>query len=414
MATPPLDPPGSEKPSRQPKRRRFHGLRLAVEHPVMVPVVTFSVLTALAIAGYALFNERETRTPDSRVVVISHDGVQQTVPSRPGTVKDLLKRLDIKTGQGDVVEPDLDTSIDQDDFHINVYRAKPVQIIDKGRTVAAFSAATTSRSIARQNGITLYPEDRAETIPTTNFLADGAIGERVVIDRAVPVTVNLYGNSLPVRTQAKTVGELLKEKNVKLEPQDQVVPAASTPLTTDQQVFVLRQGSQVITETEELPMPQRFIDDPNLTYGTTAVRQQGSAGKRVNTFQVTTQNGQPTSERKLIQSVITQQPVEQVAVRGTSISGIKGDMGRAGIAPGDYTYVDYIVSKESRWNPSARNSSSGAYGLCQALPGTKMASAGSDWATNPITQLRWCDSYAKGRYGTWAAAHAFWQRNHYW
>jgi uncharacterized protein YabE (DUF348 family) len=408
-----IEPNSSAPASGKNPKRRFHKMRLIAEHPVMVPIATFAVLLLITVAGYLLFNDRAVREADTRVVVVSHDGVKQTVPSRPGTVDELLKRLDIKLGQGDVVEPARSTTIDQDDFHINVYRAKPVQIVDNGRTTATFSAATTSRSIARQSGVQMYPEDRARTIPTTNFLADGAIGERVVIERAVPITVNLYGNALPVRTHADTVAELLKEKNVKLEPQDQVVPAPDAPLTANQQVFVLRQGTQVVTETEQLPMPERFIDDPNLTYGTTAVRQQGSAGQRVNTYQVTTQNGQPTSDRKLIQSIVTQQPVEQVAVRGTSISGIKGDMGRAGIAPGDYTYVDYIVSKESGWNPTARNPS-GAYGLCQSLPGSKMASAGSDWATNPITQLRWCDGYAKGKYGSWAAAHAFWQRNHWW
>ena len=50
-----------------------------------------------------------------------------------------------------------------------------------------------------------------------------------------------------------------------------------------------------------------------------------------------------------------------------------------------------IVSHESGWNPSATNASSGAYGLVQALPGSKMASAGADWKTNPSTQIKWGD-----------------------
>lgn len=90
-------------------------------------------------------------------------------------------------------------------------------------------------------------------------------------------------------------------------------------------------------------------------------------------------------------------------------------MAAAGIAPGDYGYVEYIVSRESGWRHTVYNGAgSGAYGLCQALPGSKMASAGSDWATNPVTQLKWCNGYAIGRYGSWAAAVAFWQANHWW
>ncbi len=75
--------------------------------------------------------------------------------------------------------------------------------------------------------------------------------------------------------------------------------------------------------------------------------------------------------------------------------------------------ANYIINRESGWNPSAVNPSSGAYGLCQALPGTKMASAGSDWRTNIETQAKWCDSYVSGRYGSWAGARAFWDANHW-
>ncbi|MER6081830.1 MULTISPECIES: aggregation-promoting factor C-terminal-like domain-containing protein [unclassified Streptomyces] len=70
-----------------------------------------------------------------------------------------------------------------------------------------------------------------------------------------------------------------------------------------------------------------------------------------------------------------------------------------------------IVSHESGWNPSATNSSSGAYGLVQALPGSKMASAGSDWKTNPATQIKWGLDYMNSRYGSPTAAWSFWQAN---
>lgn len=59
-----------------------------------------------------------------------------------------------------------------------------------------------------------------------------------------------------------------------------------------------------------------------------------------------------------------------------------------------------LWNKESGWNAGASNSSSGAYGIPQALPGSKMASAGADWATNPATQITWGLGYISGRYGT--------------
>lgn len=70
-----------------------------------------------------------------------------------------------------------------------------------------------------------------------------------------------------------------------------------------------------------------------------------------------------------------------------------------------------IVKHESGWNVSATNASSGAYGLVQALPGSKMASAGSDWKTNAKTQIKWGLDYMNSRYGSPQAAWNFWQAN---
>ena len=76
-----------------------------------------------------------------------------------------------------------------------------------------------------------------------------------------------------------------------------------------------------------------------------------------------------------------------------------------------YNAFSKIVEHESGWNVTATNSSSGAYGLVQALPGSKMASAGSDWKTNAKTQIKWGLDYMKSRYGSPTGAWAFWQAN---
>ncbi|MFF7636422.1 transglycosylase SLT domain-containing protein [Kitasatospora sp. NPDC008050] len=72
-----------------------------------------------------------------------------------------------------------------------------------------------------------------------------------------------------------------------------------------------------------------------------------------------------------------------------------------------------IISHESSWNVSATNASSGAYGLGQALPASKMASAGADWRTNPKTQIVWAYDYMNSRYGSPNAAWSFWQSHHW-
>ncbi|MFD4987304.1 transglycosylase SLT domain-containing protein [Streptomyces sp. NPDC058374] len=76
-----------------------------------------------------------------------------------------------------------------------------------------------------------------------------------------------------------------------------------------------------------------------------------------------------------------------------------------------YQAFSNIVERESGWDPHATNESSGAYGLVQALPADKMASAGSDWKSNPATQIEWGVDYMNDRYGSPAAAWDFWQAN---
>jgi hypothetical protein len=71
-----------------------------------------------------------------------------------------------------------------------------------------------------------------------------------------------------------------------------------------------------------------------------------------------------------------------------------------GWGSGQFSCLSLLWNRESRWNPRASNPSSGAYGIPQALPGRKMASAGPDWRTNPVTQIRWGLNYIADRYGT--------------
>ncbi|MGW7367367.1 aggregation-promoting factor C-terminal-like domain-containing protein [Streptomyces sp. NPDC054841] len=79
----------------------------------------------------------------------------------------------------------------------------------------------------------------------------------------------------------------------------------------------------------------------------------------------------------------------------------------------EFQCFDKIVQHESNWDPTATNASSGAYGLVQALPGGKMASAGADWKTNPETQIKWGLEYMNERYGSPCGAWNFWQANNW-
>ena len=103
-------------------------------------------------------------------------------------------------------------------------------------------------------------------------------------------------------------------------------------------------------------------------------------------------------------------PVTEATPRGASVSGAQAFALRE-LGPVQYACLDHIVMHESRWRVTATNRSSGAFGIPQSLPGSKMATAGADWRTNPVTQVRWMLGYIARRYGMPCQAWAFWQAN---
>lgn len=400
-------------------------------HPFIVPVVTFLLLFFASSVAYVLFTSRgQTLKPqDSHIVILSYDKKKQTVPTRADTVGDLIKRLDIPVNEGDVIEPAQDTKIQEDNFHVNVYRAQPVTIVDEGHTILAYNAATTPRSIAAKAGVKVYAEDDIKSVAPEDIMKDG-LGQKIVITRATPATVILYGAPVPVRSRTKTVGDLLKEKNVKLAAGDTLTPDPETPITNNMQIFVNRVGTQIATSEESIPFETQTVEDATLSFGTTAVRQQGTEGKRIITYEIKLENGKEVG-RKEMQSVVSQQPTPQIVARGKAVqipSDVSSVMVAAGISSSDFAYVNYIVSRESGWCPTKwqgqhscpsyyetlHDPSGGyGYGLCQSTPAIKMATAGVDWQTNPVTQLRWCSNYAS-RYGGWAGAYNHWVAHSWW
>jgi hypothetical protein len=89
---------------------------------------------------------------------------------------------------------------------------------------------------------------------------------------------------------------------------------------------------------------------------------------------------------------------------GSNKATAKSMLASAGFGLDQWGCLESLWMKESGWNERAMNRYSGAYGIPQSLPGTKMASAGADWQTNAATQIKWGLGYIKGRYGTPCAA----------
>lgn len=344
--------------------KRTSNFTRTIKHPaVTIPLATFAgllMLSVLAIVVLSVTGKSGIQATSTRTAIVSHDGQEQTIPTRAQTVGDVLDRLDIRLGEGDVVEPGQDARIATDNFRINVYRGTPVTIVDGERKTFTFSAAATPRSVVKQAGIEVHPEDLLENIPTDNFLLEGSIGPRVVITRATSVHVNLYGTQVTMRTQAKTVGEMLKEHNINLGEGESVEPSQDTPISEDMQILLLQQGARLAeVSEEEIPMPVEEVKDDSLSIGARAVRQEGSPGRQF-TYVIEIGDG-PEAERKQIQFVVEPAVKQIVAIGTRSVGGLTK-------ARGVYYFTDSNgVTHRETWydlpmNGVMRNNSCGTDG----------------------------------------------------
>lgn len=351
-----------------------------------------------------------------RMVTIYDRGVEHTIITRASTVREALAQARIDVDAVDQVEPRLDSQLVADSYSVNVYRARPVVVEDGTTRIRTITAAQSPAKIARAANITLYAEDDTEIGRVDDVLTDGGAGLKLTIDRATPFTFVLYGKRLDdTRTQATTVADMLKEKNVTLGPNDGVSTSLNAGIVKGMTVQVWRNGVQTVTQEEAVAMPVETVKDHDRSRGFREVRTVGKPGKKQVTYEINMQNGIEVS-RKVIQSVTTLEPVKQVEVVGAKGCGNDAAANRIlgkrlmleyGFAEDQWQYLDKLWSHESGWIECKANyAGSGAYGIPQALPGSKM---GPGWQEDPEVQIRWGLGYIKGRYGNPQGAYNHWR-----
>lgn len=286
-----------------------------------MPVSLFLMFFFTSIVLFIGLGGQTVGADDAKVVQLYVDGKEQVVPTRAKTVGDLLDRLDIKVKTVDIVEPSLDTKITNKGFQLNVYHARKVAIEDEGQRIVTNTAEPDPERIAEKAGLKIYPEDivtkkLVDIAQPVQALRSGLVTEEVIIKRATLVHFNLYGEAYTIRTHADSVGELLENKEVKTLEDDTVQPSPDTPISHNLQIFVVRKGKKVVTQEENIDPSLERREDPNADLGTTVVIKPGRAGRRVVTYEIKLENGKEV-ERREIQSVIIEEPVERVIKVGT-------------------------------------------------------------------------------------------------
>ena len=363
------------------------------------------LLNIFAVAGK---NSAKATGQGNKILTVFESGQKTSFKTNAKTVREALKAQKINFSKEDSVEPGLDEELTGAEYSINIYRAKPVVIEDGELKTKILTAAQTPRQIAEKAGLNVHNEDKLAFGESGNILEDGSINT-LKITRAKEISVDLFGKTESFRTQAKTVEDFLKEKKIVLGKDDGISIDLKTQISNGLNFRIWRNGKQTLTVEEPTDFQTETIQDANKDSGYKEIKEAGEKGTKNVTYEVEMQNGKEISRKKINETEI-KAAKKQVVIVGTKTSLPAGShtdwMSAAGISASDQGSANAIISQESGWRVNATNRSSGAYGIPQALPGSKMASAGSDWQTNPITQLKWMNSYVVGRYGSWQNAYA--------
>ncbi len=274
-----------------------------------------------------------------------------------------------------------------------------------------------------------------------------SIGVLAVNEDLNDVTIILQnGYEMSAFTSKATVSEILSENNIILTENQKTIPELDTQISAGDMIKIVdksynevqiakisEEGTQASLDqllenyapiTEKIVVEQVVIPFETITKNTASgsnttnsVLQQGQDGLKEITYKIKYQN-EVEIQKETISEIVVKEPVDKIVEVQvvTSRAGYSGAttysaqvyqqyaqeymLATYGWGDDQFEALIWLWNKESNWNPNAHNSSSGAHGIAQALPASKMASAGADYYTNGETQIRWGLSYIASRYGS--------------
>jgi len=353
-----------------------------------------------------------------RDVMLTVDGQTSTLTLAHGTVAEVLVSQDLHLGQRDHVSPALSTRV-SDGLAIDVQYARPVTLTLDGQTGMYWTYATTvgavidSLGLAKTSVMMSLPSDTP--VPLT--------GLTLTVGTAYNVSVTAGGKTQPIHSYG-TVGDTLTSLDLTWDADDIVTPAPSTALSDKLKITLVKVEHKTVTRDKPIPFETVNSDDPNAPAGEVTVVTDGVKGVEQETIDQLLHDGKVVKET-VTATKVTKKPVDKVTTTGTKVipvvpavsvnvspgsaQAIARDMVAArGWDDSQFQCLVALWNRESMWRVTAENPYSGAYGIPQALPGSKMASAGADWRTNPATQIAWGLGYIASRYGNpcgaWASS----------
>jgi resuscitation-promoting factor RpfB len=351
-----------------------------------------------------------------KTVELVVDGQTASVHTTAARVTDILDSAGYHLGPHDLVAPAADASV-SDGGRIVYKRGRLLHLDVNGVRKDVWTTAPTVAIALKQLGYStadftsVSRERRLPLTPTD-----------LTVRTPQLVTVVHDGKTQQVTTTDSTVEQLLGDLGIAIGPQDRLSAPADSALFANQKVVLQRVKTSIVTQTSPLPFPVTRQKTSSLPAGETLIIKPGKDGLARITYAIVYVDGQlagKTPIKTVVLNAATAQ-VEQVGTGPTIVvsPGSAQDIGRQlaaarGWGDDQFNCLIQLWDHESGWRVNAANAS-GAYGIPQALPGSKMAIYGADWQTNPATQIKWGLAYIASRYGTPCGAWSSWQSQGGW
>lgn len=319
------------------------------------------VLLLLMIVGRIVTQSVWASSSESRsgqhVLRIYDGGMERGILTDADTLREALESAGIALDKNDITEPSLDSKLEAAAYDVNIYRARPVMVVDGSKVTKVITPYRTAKQIAKQADIELQSEDNVRVEHGADVVLEGAL-ERMVIDRAHEVSMVLYGEESTFYTHLATVRELLADKDITVKDEDTLSVTLDAPIVDGMTIELWRNGKQTIEEEVTIEHPVQEIQDSNHKVGYREVQAPGKDGKRLVTYEVVMKNGQEVS-RKEIASKTLEEPAKEVVVIGTK-NNYSGTLNEWLLA---------LRTCETHGNYQA-NTGNGFYGAYQFMPAT--------------------------------------------
>jgi uncharacterized protein YabE (DUF348 family) len=270
------------------------------------------ISTLVLVAGLAtivmLGDSVLAHNQDGRLISVYDRGTTRVFLSKAKTLGEALKAENIELDARDTVEPSVKEELIASGYRVNIYHARPVVVVDGTIRIKTVSSYQTAKQIAKDVGVIVYDEDITTLKLITDFVTYG-VG-----------FLDLYGKKTEIRTQAKTVGDMLIEKNITLGSKGRVSVPKKTPISQGMDVRIWREGIQTVSIDQDMPVTSRIIYDTDHPIGYRAIQTASTPGVRSITYQLNIKDGVEIS-RVEIANIITRNPTEQIEVIGLRNDG---------------------------------------------------------------------------------------------